>query len=188
MVETQRHNRNADVPPLKSVLYGALSVDCQRRPTALFAMTAIDESSCAQASATVASRHGAAVLGRRRFFAPLDRVRLLDREEELEGRERSVAVQGNRIALHLVFRNLDLSDVHEPEADWETRLESVPAKTNQVLDLMIQHVEAEYAGNYITSLFKNAGRCEHLVRLVKADVEASKTGPDGPEHVSHPES
>jgi hypothetical protein len=38
---------------------------------------------------------------------------------------------------------------------------------------MIEYVEAEYPGNYITSLFKNASRCSTLVDLVLAD-RASK--------------
>ena len=48
-------------------------------------------------------------------------------------------------------------------------------KTMELLDLMIQHVEGEYAGNYITSLFKNAGRCERLVELVVSDLAAANT-------------
>jgi AIPR protein len=108
-----------------------------------------------------------------RTMREVDR-QLETRRKSLEGRERAVAVQGNRVALHLVFKDLDLADVDDPGADWDAKLAVVPEKTDQVLDLMIKHVEAEYAGNYITSLFKNAGRCERLVQLVRADVVAAQ--------------
>ena len=91
------------------------------------------------------------------------------RRHELDGRARSVAVQGNRIALHLAFRELDMSAIDNPDADWKGQLDLVPKVTGDVLDLMIRHVESEYAGNYITSLFKNASRCENLVDLVRVD-------------------
>jgi hypothetical protein len=95
------------------------------------------------------------------------------RRKDLEGRARSVAVQGNRIALHLVFRELDMARIDEADTDWDAQLVLVADTTDGVLDLMIQRVEDEYAGNYITSLFKNAGRCEHLVKLVSADRAAA---------------
>ena len=97
--------------------------------------------------------------------------RLEARRAELEGRERSVAVQGNRIALHLVFRRLDLGRIDDGDADWDSVLSGVGGITDQVLDLMIDHVEAEYPGNYVTSLFKNASRCTRLVELVLAELD-----------------
>jgi hypothetical protein len=96
------------------------------------------------------------------------------RRKDLEGRDRAVAVQGNRIALHLVFRQLDMTTVDQPNAGWEAQLATVPVTTDQALDSMIQHVEHEYAGNYITSLFKNAGKCQRLVELVTADLTAGR--------------
>jgi AIPR protein len=98
---------------------------------------------------------------------------LESRRQALEGRDRAVAVQGNRIALHLVFRELDMERVATPETAWQAQLDLIPAKTDAVLDKMIEHVEAEYPGNYITSLFKNASRCQHLVQLVSADRAAA---------------
>jgi hypothetical protein len=60
--------------------------------------------------------------------------------------------------------------IDAPDTQWEDQLSRIPIKTDEVLDLMIKHVEDEYGGNYITSLFKNAGRCERLVDLVVADL------------------
>jgi hypothetical protein len=109
-----------------------------------------------------------------RLWACVEVTRAVDRQLEerrgkLEGRARSVAVQGNRIALHLVFRELDMAQVEQRNGAWPEQLESVPSATDALLDLMIEYVEAEYATNYITSLFKNASRCSTLVELVLAD-------------------
>src|SRR3712207_2260993 len=96
--------------------------------------------------------------------------RLETRRKELEGRERAVAVQGNRIALHLLFRQLNMAELANPDYEWATQLEDIPGRTDRILDAMIKRVESEYPGNYITSLFKNAGRCGRLVELVASDL------------------
>jgi AIPR protein len=110
-----------------------------------------------------------------RLWRSVQTMREVDRQLDtrrasLEGRDRAVAVQGNRIALHLVFRELNTSQIDDPETDWDAQLALVSAKTDEVLDLLIKHVEDEYSGNYITSLFKNASRCERLVDLAVSDL------------------
>lgn len=117
-----------------------------------------------------------------RLWRTVQAMRAVDNQLEvrragLEGRDRAVAVQGNRIALHLVFRELDSTGIDSHETDWGAQLSRIPTKTNEVLDLMIKHVEDEYGGNYITSLFKNAGRCKRLVDLVVADLAAEPQAP-----------
>jgi AIPR protein len=111
-----------------------------------------------------------------RLWACVEVARAVERALEkkrsgLEGRARAVAVQGNRIALHLVFRELDM-DLAEDRGDpWDAELASVSTRTEALLDLMIKQVEAEYPSNYITSLFKNASRCTVLVALVSEERE-----------------
>lgn len=95
--------------------------------------------------------------------------RLEEGRASLEGRARSVAVQGNRIALHLVFRELDMSLIDDPDADWQSEQDRIPDLTDKLLGLMIWRVEHDYTGNYITSLFKNAGKCDELISLVLED-------------------
>lgn len=109
-----------------------------------------------------------------RLWRCVQAMRGVDRQLEaqrkhLEGRDRAVAVQGNRIVLHLVFRELDMDQIDNVDADWQPQLDAIPGKTDDVLKLMIHHVDSEYPGNYITSLFKNAGRCDRLIQLVAAD-------------------
>lgn len=102
--------------------------------------------------------------------------RLEARRTELDGRARSVAVQGNRIVLHLVFRELDLSRIDHPDGGWDAQVQDLDALTDRNLDVLVKHVEKEYPNNYITSLFKNARRCAHLVDLVLADQPADARG------------
>jgi hypothetical protein len=92
--------------------------------------------------------------------------RLEMRRAGLDGRARSVAVQGNRIVLHLVFRDLDLSIIDLPDSGWDEQIKDLDRLTDQNLDELTKQVEAVYPNNYITSLFKNARRCANLVELV----------------------
>ena len=57
-----------------------------------------------------------------------------------------------------------LAGIDDADADWDTELAKVPAATDAILELLVANVEAMYPSNYITSLFKNASRCEALVR------------------------
>lgn len=95
-------------------------------------------------------------------------TRLEARRAELDGRARSVAVQGNRIVLHLVFRELDLTIIDDPDADWDGQMSTIESRADELLDELVRQVEAEYPNNYITSLFKNRGRCVDLVDRVLA--------------------
>jgi hypothetical protein len=120
-------------------------------------------------SGTTAHRLWACVEVSRAVDSALEKKR-----DDLEGRAHAVAVQGNRIALHLVFRELDLRAAEQRDDKWEKQLDSIAKRTNDIVDLMIKHVEAEYPSNYVTSLFKNASRCGTLVDLVSADRAKAK--------------
>ena len=74
-----------------------------------------------------------------RLWRTVQAMRAVDNQLEvrragLEGRDRAVAVQGNRIALHLVFRELDSTGIDSHETDWGAQLSRIPTKTNEVLD------------------------------------------------------
>ncbi|MDG9674346.1 AIPR family protein [Micromonospora sp. DH14] len=98
----------------------------------------------------------------------------LSKERQIrDGRARAIAVQGNRIVAHLVFRQIDMSRIDSPDENWAKQLEAVPDLTSTVLNLLTQHVEDAYGNNYITSLFKNATRCRDLVDRVRNDLVSS---------------
>ncbi len=82
-----------------------------------------------------------------------------------EGRARGVAVHGNRLVLHLVFRSLH-GDIGDPAFDFDAVLRLVPEKTVRALDRLTEMVEREYPANYLASLFKNATKCRYLVDLL----------------------
>jgi hypothetical protein len=90
----------------------------------------------------------------------------------LEGRAKAVAVQGNRIVLHLVFRELALDEIDDPDSDWDAQVARVPELTSEMLQSLTEQVESAFSQNYITSLFKNASRCRVLVSSVLASRSA----------------
>jgi AIPR protein len=92
---------------------------------------------------------------------------------KLDGRARAVAVQRNRIVLHLMFQELDLSRIDDPDFDWDGHIADLKSRTQKILKLVVAEVETQYPNNYITSLFKNAGRCSTLLAGVKAKRSAA---------------
>jgi hypothetical protein len=51
----------------------------------------------------------------------------------LDGRPKSIAVQGNRIILHLVFRMLNLEQIDNPDYLWDSELDRIEELTRQVV-------------------------------------------------------
>jgi len=81
--------------------------------------------------------------------------------------------------LHLVGRRLPLKHIDDPDFDWDSVLTSVQSLTDSVLDELTGHVEEYYSGNYITSLFKNAARCNDIVTaLSPTEVKTTSRPPD----------
>jgi hypothetical protein len=72
----------------------------------------------------------------------------------LGGRERLIAVHGNRIVAWLVERDLDGKDPTKEE---------VKASTQKNLALVTEAVGALYSESYPASLFKNLSKCRQLV-------------------------
>jgi hypothetical protein len=91
-------------------------------------------------------------------------------KRQRDGRARAVAVQGNRMILHLVFRAIDLARIDDPDFDWDGQLQAVPKHVQEILDNLTFWVESEYANNYITSLFKNSTKCRDLAERVRDSV------------------
>jgi hypothetical protein len=91
-------------------------------------------------------------------------------QRKRSGRLKAIVVQGNRIVTNLVFSMLDRSGIDDPMADWTQRLDQVPKLALGALDGVTEVVESVFAENYITSLFKNIGRCRYLVTTVKEDL------------------
>lgn len=100
-------------------------------------------------------------------------LRAVDSELEnwqrtLVDRAKAVAVQGNRLVAHLVFAALAPED-----GDWTGVLERVPAVTSDMLNRVIDQVEAMFPDSYITSLFKNTTKCRQIATAVRAHLLAT---------------
>jgi AIPR protein len=102
-------------------------------------------------------------------------LRAVDAELEkaqhaLSGRDRTVALQGNRLVAHLVFAELNRTDAVHAGEDWGEVLMTVPAIVDKVLRLLIKYVALDFADNYVTSLFKNVTKCRQLAASVQAEL------------------
>jgi hypothetical protein len=105
-------------------------------------------------------------------------LRVVDGELEaaqhgLYGRDRTVAKQGNRLVAHLVFAEMHRRELGGAGEDWTPLLGTIPPLVELVLALLIKHVGAQFADNYVTSLFKNVTKCRQLAALVQAELFTS---------------
>jgi hypothetical protein len=88
---------------------------------------------------------------------------LKDEQRKREGRSRGVAVHGNRLILHLVFRSLPVDEFNDADFGFDTVLRRVKPKSIEVLNRLAGLVEEQYPTSYVASLFKNATKCKTLV-------------------------
>jgi hypothetical protein len=98
----------------------------------------------------------------------------LKKEQDIRtGRQRMVAVHGNRIALHQVCRVIGVDNLDDTQIDVEQVKAAAQTATPNVLDSLFKHVEAEFPGAYTNSLFKNATKCKTLTQKMVADFPAT---------------
>lgn len=88
---------------------------------------------------------------------------LKDEQRKREGRSRGVAVHGNRLILHLVFRSLPVDEFNDADFGFSSVLARVKRNSIDVLNRLTQLVEERYPTSYLASLFKNASKCKTLV-------------------------
>jgi hypothetical protein len=88
---------------------------------------------------------------------------LKDEQRGREGRSRGVAVHGNRLILHLVFRSLPVDEFNDAEFGFDTMISRVSPKSIEVLNRLAQLIEDYYPTSYLASLFKNVTKCKTLV-------------------------
>jgi hypothetical protein len=95
-------------------------------------------------------------------------------QKQLEGRERSVAVHGNRLVAHAVFRSLPAEALETGELP--PILDQIPGLTRRALKAIQEIVERDYSSNYLASLFKNASRCRDVIdKLPEISADGEKT-------------
>jgi hypothetical protein len=100
-----------------------------------------------------------------RLWRSVEVMRLVDetlRKQANEyGKDRLIAVHGNRFILHLVFRALDAYDsVKQP--DFEEVKKRIPDLTLDILTKTTTEKETLAASSYPANFFKNATKCKEL--------------------------
>jgi AIPR protein len=94
-------------------------------------------------------------------------------QDSRSGRQRMVAVHGNRIVLHQMCRVIGIDGLDDTKINFEEVMTKAQRMTPDVLDSLFLHVEAEFPGAYTNSLFKNATKCKALTEKMVVDFPAS---------------
>jgi hypothetical protein len=97
---------------------------------------------------------------------------LKEEQRSREGREKLIAVHGNRFVLHAVFRKLQPTDLDDPGADFDQVRQQVPVLAAEVLDRTITEAMRVYPNAYPSNLFKNVSKCRELVQYVLTPATA----------------
>jgi hypothetical protein len=92
----------------------------------------------------------------------------------LDGREKGIAVHGNRTVLHLVFKNLSMAKIESPDYDWGRELVRARELVSATLREVIEVVEADFPG-YPASLFKNSAKVSELIDRCRGIVPTEST-------------
>jgi hypothetical protein len=100
-----------------------------------------------------------------RMWRSVEVMRLVDdalkKQASHEGKDRLIAVHGNRFVLHLVFRSLGNYESATPE-DFEEIKKRIPEVTLGALARVTAAKERQAASSYPANFFKNATKCKEL--------------------------
>lgn len=77
------------------------------------------------------------------------------------GKERLVAVHGNRVLLYLVFRNIPQTVFEMDNADGE--MKRIPALATDQLDKMTAEISKNHSTSYPGNIFKSLSKCKAIV-------------------------
>ncbi|NJN88471.1 MAG: abortive phage infection protein, partial [Leptolyngbyaceae cyanobacterium SL_7_1] len=87
--------------------------------------------------------------------------------QKLDGRERLLAVHGNRFLAHLVFQvlksDLEDQDTHFPDNFKAKVIDTTYLVYQQILEV----ISAQFPNSYLASLFKNQSKCEDIKSCIK---------------------
>jgi len=78
------------------------------------------------------------------------------------GRERMVAVHGNRFIAHQVFSELDLAQLDNPDLTLAQARARASALVPSAIDATTSAIDSLFPSSYIQSLFKNASKCQQI--------------------------
>ncbi len=105
-------------------------------------------------------------------------VRVVEQElgrkrKTLEGRERLLAVHGNRFCIHAVFFRMGAETIQKGSSPDSNGVETIQKLTEDTFDTIFELVENMYPDNYLGSLFKNTGKCHALMEKFRREQGAA---------------
>lgn len=89
---------------------------------------------------------------------------ILKNQSDLEGKDRLVAIHGNRFILHRVFQQI--TGLDDTTADFEKVKERLPDMIREILRKTIRAKEELFGSSYAANLFKSANKCKELSKKV----------------------
>jgi hypothetical protein len=92
---------------------------------------------------------------------------LAKQAEDLEGRERLIAVHGNRFILFCVFSDVDLSQLTKSATNLTSLKATCEKLALRYLDAVIPSIAENFPDSYPGNIFKNQDRQEELLEVVK---------------------
>jgi hypothetical protein len=92
---------------------------------------------------------------------------LNDRAEKLSGRDRLIAVHGNRFILFYVFSHIDLSKLHDSESKLTTVRKECEKLAGKCLDAITPQINKLFPDSYPGNIFKNQDRQVELLKEVE---------------------
>ncbi|MFF5178519.1 AIPR family protein [Micromonospora sp. NPDC000316] len=101
--------------------------------------------------------------------------RLREISAQSDGRERGVAIHGNRFLLHIVFSQLPINKLDDAKFDWMPHIGLAQAWAQLAFAKTVEVSDAEFPG-YPASLFKNVSKCTALAARVKTELQTGFSG------------
>ena len=83
-----------------------------------------------------------------------------------EGKQRLIAVHGNRLILHLVFRKLSANVFESENEDFAKELAAVEGIARGVLQKISAEYTKSYSSSYPANLFKNLTKCKAIAASI----------------------
>jgi len=106
-----------------------------------------------------------------RLWRSVEVFRAVERElkklqNEFEGRNRLIAIHGNRLVLYRVFRSLPLENFDDIDLEFHPIRSLASEKTKPALLNLIKVVNKDFSNSYPANLFKNKSKCSDVSRAL----------------------
>jgi hypothetical protein len=86
------------------------------------------------------------------------------KQSKREGKERLIAIHGNRVLLHLIFRALAADVLDQDNADAE--MARIPELAEDRFARLIKEVVTNHSASYAGNIFKNTTKCTAIVSAI----------------------